>query len=263
VPAACALLRTTDHYRADVFRAGIARHGFTIEPDWRRRPDPGDVLLLWNRSRAYEAIADIYERAGARVLVAENGYIDRTASNGKFYALALDHHNGAGRWYVGDKPRFEIREQPWRKEGRHVLVLPQRGIGPRGVAMPANWLAHVRKRLEAITDRQLVIRQHPGAAKSDPAEQLAGAHCAVTWGSGAGVKAIRAGIPVFHELGKWIGGCAATRLAGQIESCNTTSRETLWTRISWAQWALDEIASGEAFDQLLHEEAGNLFRAEC
>lgn len=261
MPRASILLRTTDYYRADVFAEGLRRHGFAIDNKWRTDPEPGDVLLLWNRGRAYEPTAERYERAGARVIVAENGYIPRRDEGGKFYALALDHHNGAGRWHVGDKPRFEIRDEPWRERGDHVLVLPQRGIGPRGVAMPAAWLMGVKKRLAVITDRPIRIRPHPGAAKSDPAPDLLNAHCAVTWGSGAGIKAIRAGIPVFHELDRWIGASAATRLASDIETCNTPSREILWTRISWAIWGLDEIGSGEAFDRLLHAKNGDLFCA--
>lgn len=261
MPRATCLFRNTDYYRGDQFREGLRRHGFSIEHEWIRRPEPGDLLLLWNRSRGMGAIADIYERAGARVLIAENGYLGQPPGGGKFYALALDHHNGAGRWYVGDAPRFEIPEQPWRSSGSHVLVLPQRGIGARGVAMPQNWLGHVRKRLASITDRPIQIRMHPGASKADPTPDFRGCHCAVTWGSGAGIKALQAGIPVFHELEKWIGSAAATRLGRNIESCDTPSREELWRRISWAQWSLEEVGSGEAFDRLLNAQDRDLFRA--
>lgn len=261
MPRACVLLRSSDYYRADQFRAGLARHGFKIEAAWHRRPNPDDVLLLWNRSRGYDDIAAIYERAGARVIVAENGYLGQPEGGGKFYALALGQHNGAGRWYVGDKPRFEIPERPWRRKGRHVLVLPQRGIGSRGVAMPAAWLADVQRRLRAITDRPIRVRNHPGPSKSDPSPDFVGAHCAVTWGSGAGIKAIQAGIPVFHELDRWIGAPAAARLASDIESCNTPTREILWTRITWAQFSLDEVGSGLAFDGLLNSPSDALFSA--
>lgn len=258
---ACVALRSNDYYRADVFAEGLRRHGFQVEKEWQRQPRPDDLLLLWNRGRGMDAIADIYEAAGARVVIAENGYIGKPAEDGKFYALALDQHNGAGRWYVGDHARFEIPDRPWRKQGKHIVVLPQRGIGARGVAMPSGWLASVTKRLAQMTDRPVHIRHHPGASKADPEPDFRDAHCAVTWGSGAGIKAIRAGIPVFHDLPKWIGACAAARLAGQIDSCDMPSREQLWRRISWAQWALDEIGSGEAFDRLLNAEDGDLFRA--
>jgi hypothetical protein len=83
----------------------------------------------------------------------------------------------------------------------------------------------------------------------------------VTWASGAGIKALLAGVPVFHEFDRWIGAPAAARLAGDIESCNIPSRGELWRRVSWAQWSLAEIGSGEGFDRLLNAKDGDLFRA--
>jgi hypothetical protein len=240
------LLRSNDHYRAHVFAAGLQRHGFVVEPKWQRSPLPEDALLIWNRTRGNEPIADIYERAGARVIIAENGFTP--PASGKHYALFLDHHNGAGRWHVGDRPRHPI----------------PRGIGERGIAMPSTWARAVLDRLALITDRPIVLRPHPGHRKNGEPDslpaQLAEAHCAVTWGSGAGIKAMQAGIPVLHEFEQWIGGPGAARLDGQLERCDTPDRELLWTRISWAQWTLAEIESGEAFDGLLNA-CGDLFCA--
>lgn len=258
---ACVLLRASSHYRSDQFRAGLRRHGFEVEQRWSARPGPGDLLLLWNRRRGHETIAAAYERAGARVLVAENGYLPHPGAR-KGFALALSQHNGAGRWYVGDSPRFEVEDQPWRPRGDHVLVLPQRGIGAHGVAMPTGWPLGIQRRLAGLTDRPIVFRRHPGAENSEPYDQLRGAHCAVTWASGAGLKAICAGIPVFHEMERWIGGIASSRLAGDIESCFMPDRSVLWHRLSWAQWSLEEIGSGEAFDGLLNVEDRDLFRTQ-
>lgn len=263
-PRVAVMLRTGDHYKANVFCEGLRRHGFVIDQKWKRAPRPEDAILLWNRTRAWEAIADIYERAGARVIVAENGYT--RPEHGKFYALALDRHNGAGRWLVGDRPRHTIPEQPWRESGEHVLVLPQRGIGSPGVAMPSTWGRDVVKRLQRMTTRPVILRPHPGHKPHPRAttleEQLRGAHCAVTWGSGAGVKALQAGVPVFHELGRWIAAPAARLLAGDLEDCDTPDRRLAWTRISWAQWTLEEIESGEAFDGLLNAPRRDLFCTE-
>ena len=103
------------------------------------------------------------------------------------------------------------------------------------------------KRLQQITDRPIVVRKHPGAAKSDPWPDLEGAWCAVTWGSGAAIKAMVAGIPVFHEMLNWIGAPAARFGVSNIEDCLTGDRERMLHRLSFAQWSLDEISSGEAF----------------
>ena len=175
------------------------RMGFDIVPKPLRHPDPGDLCLLWNRTRSFDEIALTYERAGGIVLVAENGYLGSTPDR-KLFSVSLRYHNGLGEWYVGPEPREEFPLRPWRTAGDHILLLPQRGIGVRGVAMPTTWLDQVRQRLRKVTDRPIRIRRHPGASKSDPWPDLRGAHCAVTWGSGAGIKAIAHGIPVFHEL---------------------------------------------------------------
>lgn len=258
---ATCLFRNTDYYRRDVFMAGLERHGFTTTDKHLRNPQPDDLLLIWNRNRNTEQIAARYEAAGARVLVAENGYIGQPQGGGKFYALALDHHNGAGRWFVGDEPRFQIEEQAWRATGDHILILPQRGIGAHGVRMPTTWLTSVRKRLSKMTDRPLKVRLHPGHKKTDPLEDLRGCHAAVTWGSGAGIKAIAHGYPVFYEFDRWIGQSAARRLERSIDSCHEGDRSELWRRVTWAQFTLEEVASGFAFDGLLNAPQELLVRA--
>ena len=253
------MLRHTDHYRANTFADGLRRHGFQIEQRWLRAPRPHDALLIWNRNRSTDPIASFYEAAGARVIVAENGYLDRGPAGEKFYALALGGHNGSGRWFVGDAPRFPVADKPWRTEGAKVLVLPQRGIGLRGVAMPSGWPAGVVKRLQAMTARELVVRRHPGHQRVEKPLDFDDVWCVVTWGSGAGVKALQAGVPVFHELPCWIGASGAALLADDLERCHTPDRRLVWTRVSWAQWTLEEIGSGEAFDRLLNEEDRGLF----
>lgn len=229
---------------------GLSRHGFQCEAKHVRNPMPDDLLVIWNRNRVFDPIANVYERAGARVMVCENGYLDRAADGSKYYAVALDAHNGAGRWFVGDEPRFKVDELPWRETGSKVLVLPQRGIGQQGVAMPSTWPQRVLERIK--TDREIVVRPHPGHQRMEQPLDFRDVWCCVTWGSGAAIKALRQGIPVFHEFPRWIGAPGASQLAGNIEACHTPDRRLLWTRITWAQWTLEEIGSGEAFDRLLH-----------
>lgn len=260
MPTAVCLFRESVYYRKLEFLKGLARHGFEVSDRRSHRPREGDVLLMWNRSRAFERMACQYEAAGARVIVAENGYIGQPPGGGKFYALALGRHNGAGCWFAGEKPRFAIEQKPWRRRGKHILVLPQRGIGSIGVRMPTSWTATVMKKLARITDRPIRLRQHPGHKKTDPGPDFVNCHAAVTWGSGAGIKAIQAGIPVFHELDHWIGNCGGARLGDDVEACNMPDRAELWRRITWAQWSLAEIASGEAFDGLLHAKDCDLLR---
>lgn len=251
MPRACVLLREGQTYRPGSFRTGLERVGYRLEDKWRREPSPGDALVLWNRTRAFDPIATIYENAGATVIIAENGPTGAHPDGSKLYSLMLNHHNGAGRWRTGDGMRFDIPVKPWRKRGDHVLILPSRGIGVRPVSQPHGWQHNVYQRLKQITDRPIRVRRHPGPAKSDPAFDLAEAHCSIVWGSSAGIKSIMQGVPCFHEMGNWLGRFASLRLERNIEDCYTGDRTELLRNLTWCQWKLDEIESGEAFAWLL------------
>ena len=204
--AACLIPRTV-YYRSAAFISGLEKLGYRVTDKAKSDPQVNDALVIWNRHRDIGP-ARIYERAGAPIIVAENGYIGRDEEGRQFYALARSHHNGAGEWYVGEEDRWAktgVRLRRWRADGDFILVLPQRGIGPEGVAMPRQWPIEIVRRLKGVTRRPIKMRPHPGKEKSDPSPDFAGCWAAVTWGSGAAIKAIVAGIPVFHELERWIG----------------------------------------------------------
>lgn len=238
---------------------------------------PSDVLVIWNRYGRGDSVARQFEEAKAAVIVAENGYIGasenayakpfahpRQDPSQHLYALALNHHNGAGQWPIGERGRW--REQgivvhPWKTTGDHVLILPQRGIGPAGVAMPKDWPQKVQARLRTMTQREVRLRSHPGndPAKTPLQADLEGCWVAVTWGSGAAIKAICAGVPVFTDWEKWIGGPAASLLGDDgIEQPlrSDACRELMLDRLAWAQCQISEIQTGEPFRRLLalHQE---------
>ena len=72
-------------------------------------------------------------------------------------------------------------------------------------------------------------------------DDLAKASKVVTWGSGAGIKALMLGIRVESHMPNWIG-----------EQDNTDKgRLAMFRRLAWANWRLSEIESGQAFQWLL------------
>lgn len=253
------LIRPHPTARLEPFVEGLRALGYETVTGRAEEPRKGDVLVIWNRRPGHgHEIARQYERAGAHVIVAENGYIGALPTECRLYALALDHHNGAGRWKVGTRDRWarlKVPVKPWRTDGRHVLVLPQRGIGEPGVAMPAEWPDRMRRLLPTLTRRPVRVRVHPGNLKAHHVpgldEDLADAWCAVTWGSGAAIKALVAGIPVFRSFDAWIGRGASHVLGNGLENPWLGERMPTLHRIAWAQWWVEEIASGEAFAELL------------
>jgi hypothetical protein len=181
------------------------------------------------------------------------------------YALALGDHCGRGRWptetsFAAGGSRFgqlAIEVKPWRDQGSKILVCAQRGIGSPGRASPPGWHDQVARDIRAQLNVPVVVRSHPG--DNDPRvsleEDLAGAAACVVWSSGAGVKALVEGVPVFYACPWWICSAAARRYDGpkslHFPVRNDLQRAAALERMAWAQWSCDEIASGEPFRRLL------------
>lgn len=263
------LIRSEPHYRRDAFDAGLRSVGYDIV-DQRQIgiPKPTDLLVIWNRYAHWADLADRFEAAGAAVLIAENGIIGATENEyakqydlagDQLYTLALNYHNGGGRWWIGEPGRWRqqgIEVKPWREDGEHILVLPQRGFGPAAVAPPKNWLHDTLERLKAITIRPIKLRPHPGnyPAKIPLSDDLRDCWCAVTWGSGAGIKALCAGVPVYSEWPQWLGfpGALSFSAIGRADiEPSDDGRQVMLDRLAWCQWTVSEIASGEPFRRLL------------
>lgn len=242
------------HYRRDSFTSGLQKLGYTVafsRPPTLIKPD--DVLILWNRYWRDEARARAYETAGATVLITENAWIGPEEKDKHWFALCKNHHNGVGSWRVGDDARwdkFEIELKPWRTTGKDILVLPQRGMGERGVAQPLGWMQSVTERLWTSTTRPVRFRHHPGL-RPHPEIDFENVWACVTWASGAAIKALIAGIPVFYELPHWIGAMAAVKGINGLERPFLGDRLPMFRQLAWAMWRNEELASGEAFEWLL------------
>lgn len=225
-------LRYTLPERIQIFSQGVRRLGF--EPKLGLPDRIGGALVTWNRIGSADRVAKQFEEAGLAVIVAENAAWGNGFEGRRWYSLARSYHNTSGMFPVGGPERWDslgVKLVPWRSEGERV-VLPQRGIGPVGVAMPRDWPAKQTGRL----------RPHPGTRPCKALEDdLAKAGQVVTWGSGAAIKALMWGIPVESHMPNWIGQQDNTD-AGRLE---------MFRRMAWAQWELAEIARGEPFERLL------------
>lgn len=258
MPKAVCLIRSNVHYRHDAFINGLIAAGYVVSTKPLKVIERDDILVIWNRGVQFQYEANRHDKARSRIIIAENGYTDARDGDGhQWFSLAIDHHNGCGRWWQGDTSRFLLMRQdlkPWRDEGTFVLVLPQRGIGAMGVAMPASWPRLIVERLKKVTRREIRMRPHPGlkSLALPLAPALIGCHAVVTWGSGAALKAIMLGVPAFHELPGWIGAAAARFGIDQgFENPFLADRGPMLERMAWSQWTVAEIASGEAFKTLM------------
>ncbi len=257
LPIAYNLTRRETYYRHEVFSAGLRAAGYEVKcagVDGR----PGDVMLCWNRYGEYDQIATRFEKMGGKVIVAENGYLRGPKDGGDYYAMAVGGHNGSGAISMGGPERWaalSLDLAPWRADGGHVLVAPNRSFGTPGRIQPEDWTRDVAKRLAKLTKREIRVRPHPhnDPPKKPLADDLAGAWAVVVWGSSAGVKALVAGIPVIHECPRWIcEGATDPRGIAGIEDpwMDDGDRLEAMQRLAWSQWSLAEIEAGLPFEAL-------------
>jgi hypothetical protein len=254
------LIRAQPHYRREAFVDGLRACGYPVVEVPPSRGAPGDVLVIWNRYGTNELLADRFEADGGTVLVAENGYLGHDAQGRQHYALARHGHNGSGQWTAGGPERWQalgLALQPWRMAGDHVLVCPNRTFGMKGLAMPDHWAEETVAELRRYTRRPIRVRKHPGNWQANPpkvslAEDLTGAWCVVIWSSSCGVHALLAGIPVIACAPWWICKRAAGEHLHDVEAPPLEPREPTLQRLAWAQWSVDELASGEPFRRLIH-----------
>lgn len=244
-------IRAEPHYRRDAFESGLKAAGYRIVPAITN-PTPDDILVIWNRTGQNHTLAKQFEAVRAKVLVAENGYMGKKWNGNEWFAVSRNHHNGAGSWNVGGPERWDgwnVQLPPFRTDGTEIVLLPQRGIGEPGVAMPLNWT----KDVPGMIGKRCRVRHHPGDGGGVPLEiDLRSAACVMTWGSGAGLKAMALGIPCFYSFPKWIGAPGA-RMDAQFSAGprrDEEARLAMFRRLAWAMWTLEEIASGYAFEQL-------------
>jgi hypothetical protein len=240
------MLRTDIVYRREVFDSGLRAAGYAPGKD-SHHPRPGDLLVIWNRYGAYDAAAKRFEKEGANVIVVENGYLGKSWMGDEWFAMSRNHHNGGGTWHVGSPNRWDDLQVPmsqWKEGGSEVVILAQRGIGEPGVRMEFEWLNRV-----ARMHPKARMRNHPGPRRDvlSLENDLADAKYAITWASGAALKALLLGVPVLYGYKHWIGAPAAALIGHEPVR---PDRLPMFQRLIWAQWRMEEIRVGLPFKVL-------------
>lgn len=265
------LIREGPHYRRNAFLQGLRNTGYT--PNTHQPPDgkhDGDLLVIWNRYGDGHGHAERFERAGGRVIVAENGYCGRDGQGRQYYALSAAWHQQPLIDFVdegGSVPsRFAalgLEVKPWREGGEHVLVCAQRGFGVRPYCQESRWPGHVANELRKHTKRPIRIRPHPEDRNVPPKDRtqrrleddLVNCWAVVVWSSTAGVKALLAGVPVFRCGPNFIAEGAARHGIAEIENPFMGDRLPALERVAYGQWSVEEIEQGLPFKLMQRETA--------
>lgn len=251
-----------------------------------KRPiDHSDVLIIWNRHLNQDYIATQFEKAGARVLNFENAYIQvaDTTEDNPYFSVGYSFHNQ--KKYSpecrdsGERFKSFNREiKDWqRNEDGDILILTQsktfnqEGLGYAHFKQPAGWDWRICHSLyEHYKNKNTIrYRKHPNGryfvseAKQYPKfieisngkdvaieHDLDAARISVVYTSNATTDSLLHGVPVY----------VTGPQVYMLEACSThidqinysDNREELFHRMAWAQYSLDEISSGFAFDILLN-----------
>lgn len=243
--AICTIPDSTNYHKAAWIK-GLKTCGFEIVRDYNT-PTKDDLLLIWNVSARDKNHIKLFKDVGATILVAENGYLGKQWGGHKWFALSRDHHNGAGTYpsHLGPSrvAKYSFECKPWREGGVEFVALPQRGIGEVGIAMPRDYKFPNKCR----------IRPHLGLQEIIPVEQdIQNARAVVTWGSGAAIKAMAMGIPVFYGFNDWIAKDGATPISqADWKNPQRPDRTKAFENVFSAMWTIQEVESGIAFKEFM------------
>jgi hypothetical protein len=139
---------------------------------------------------------------------------------------------------------------------------------------PMEWLNGKIRQIRQHTQRQIIIRPHPGDYRpddfhkwnkrqlnndtsiviADPANtqlvnDLNGAHAAVFFNSSASVAAVCAGIPVFADDSSCVAWAVANRDIAQIESPVAFAREQWLYDLAAAHWSDADAQAGRIWQK--------------
>lgn len=204
---------------------GARRLGFTLgsgKPPTENIKG-SDVLMTWTpwRDTGRHKRVLAFAKAGARVLICENGFIP-TIGGRRYWQVGIDGVNGAGRFPVGGPERWAswgVELKPWRSGGDYILVCAQRGTVEDDPAITHGswWPDQILAKIRAVTDRPILWRSHPGAPwRGHPvgwegrdvtvapygvplAEHLAGAIACIVYTSTSATEALIDGVPTFYD----------------------------------------------------------------
>ncbi len=256
------VLKPQPWYRKEAFCKGLAAAGYEVLERSPDRGRPGDLLVQWNRYSSNAAIASRFESEGGRVLIAENGYLNADGSAPKFsvhpggpkpsdhYAIGIGFHNDAERVLPGGPERWAklgIELKPWRTDGEHILVAPNRSFGVPERTMHPDWAQRTAAALAKQTRRQVRIREHPGnnAPRRALSEDLKNCWAVFVWSSSVAVHALAAGIPTYIEAPFQI--LKGASASGPVDAPVMPERLPHFERMACGQFTCAELESGEPF----------------
>lgn len=235
-------------------------------------------------------VVDHQIRTGGRTIIVDsNLFLYKNKSNpGNYLRYSFDGvfpTTGEYCWDNPDPKRWQkisrdlgLVVKPWRTSGTHILICLQRngGWSMKGQDVWV-WLDQAIKDIRKYTDRPIIIRGHPGDAKSKRVikgkgnvpgrfdsnvhysdmetrsltDDLRNCWATVVYNSSPAVASVIEGVPVFvYDQKDCQAGDVANTNLSMLESPNMVERVPWLQKISMSHWNFDELRSGECWKHM-------------
>jgi hypothetical protein len=227
-----------------------------------------DVAIFYGLASNLQQLFADY-RENKRAIYVDLGYWGRRKLSrwDGYHKLALNSRHPTA--YFQNRPKgperfaeFNIPIAPWRKSGRHILVVGMSAKASWAEGLqPEQWERETIAKLRTLTDRPIVYRPKPNWMDARPIEgstfqrtarlheAFADCHAVVAHHSNTAVDALVAGIPCICPDG------AASVLSGHslehVEDPPMPDGREQWAwDLAWTQWSIEEMQSGAAYRYL-------------
>ena len=217
-----------------------------------------DIPVVWGVLRDSDRILAQAKAQGLYFFYIDHAYFNR--GHGKAYRVARNAYEaGPVRRCPQDRlADLQLEIEPWRKQGRDILVCPPTDYFMRAHGCE-DWLETTLATLKQFTDRPVIVRAKPRAGETAvplPAA-LKTAHALVTHSSNVAIEAACLGTPVFVAPSSAAAPVGRTDLSA-IEKPTFPDRQAWLAHLAYSQYSFEEFGDGTAWRLLLELEEREL-----
>lgn len=276
----------------EAFAEGVRHSGYSVAVDWDHRYQPSKLALMlgWattntggkNIALRKQVIAE-QQRLGHKTMCIDascwkyldnNGSYLRYSLGGPFYDRAeyANRNSDATKWNeISHTLGVQLKPHKLETTGPILICMQRDGGFAMKTLNPIEWLATKLKEIRRYTQRDIIVRPHPGSynmrdfaqfahlpgvsiidpSQSRLVDNLQTAHSVVLFNSSASVAAACEGVPVFADDASCVAWQVANKNIADIESPKQFERSQWMWDLASAHWSDEDGRAGRIFQKFL------------